>query len=472
MKKIIYIVCLSLGLVSCSDFLDEKLKYEYGSDNIFKSEEQARGTLTGVYNAAATSVNLWKVGDVASDDAVKGGNPGDQADLGRIEDFSADRANGVLYELWKNTYETINRANNVISGIVSTPMDQTLKNQYIGEAKFLRAYSYFQLVNIFGKVPLKLIPQQETGGIHVPFSEVSAIYTQIEKDLGDAAGALPKEYASNNLGRVTKGAAYGLLAKVQLYQKKYTAALENIQLLEGLGVYDLDDYANLFKLGNENSKESVFAIRFMSDQTPVCSNPLNQWLAPADENGYYMDAPTQNYVDCFTEKQISGEEDPRIDLSIGRDGKPWLNDNLFSASWSETGYLVKKHNQPLTEVPLGTKGDGGMSYIYLRYADILLMKAECLNETHQPSLAEIELNQVRNRSGLSSVSGNGENSVRELIRTERRRELGFEFHRFFDLMRWGKEVATAALGENFKWTEPRFYFPVPQGEYDSNQGIK
>lgn len=472
MKKIIYMVCLSLGLVSCSDFLDEKLKYENSSENIFANEVLARGALNGVYNAATYSVNLWKIGDVASDDALKGGSDGDQSELVGIEDFSADRANGTLAGFWKNTFETINRANNVIHGIATTDMDQTLKNQYIGEAKFLRAYSYFQLVNIFGKAPLKTLPQNMEGSIHIPLSDASVLYGQIEKDLGEAATALPVSYDVNNLGRVTRGAAYGLLAKAQLYQNKYSDALGTIELLEALNMYGLDRYTNLFKLGNESSKETIFAIRFMSDQTPTCSNPLNQWLAPLDENGYFFDAPTQNYVDCFTEKQVNGEEDLRIDASIGREGKPWLNNDVFSSSWSPTGYLVKKHNQPLSEVPFATKGDGGLAYIYLRYADILLMKAECLNETHKPDLAEIELNQVRNRAGLASVSGNGENTVRELIRTERRRELGFEFHRFFDLMRWGKEAATAALGENFKWTEPRFYYPVPQAEYDSNQGIK
>ena len=162
----------------------------------------------------------------------------------------------------------------------------------------------------------------------------------------------------------------------------------------------------------------------------------------------------------------------RLDLSIGRDGKAWFNDDVFSASWSSTGYLVKKHNQPLSEVSAGRKGDGGLAYIYLRYADILLMKAECQNELHHPDLAEAPLNLVRGRAGLAEVSGKSESEMRELIRVERRRELGFEFHRFFDLMRWGKEAATAALGENFEWQEPRFYFPVPQSELDSNLGIK
>lgn len=473
MKKLIYISVLSLGLLSCDDFLDEKLTGSFNGDKLYENIDMVELAVNGVYNGAAYSINLWKFGDVASDDAVKGGNPGDQASLNEIENFEGKSDNGTIAEFWQNTYETIARANNVIAGVPGVSGDAAIKNRYIAEAKFFRAYSYFQLVNLFGQVPLKLYPQTKSENIHVPLSSVSAIYTQIEKDLTEAAPALSIKYGSEDQGRVTRGAAYGLLAKVRLYQGKYSDALQSIQDLEDLNIYDLDSYENLFKLGNENSKEAIFAIRFKSDETPAFGNSLNQWLAPLDEGGYYFDAPTQDYVDCFDEKQTDGSDDLRLDISIGRDGMPWLNGDYFSSSWSTaTGYLVKKHNQPLSEVPAGRKGDGGLAYIYLRYADILLMKAECLNETHRPELAEIELSTVRNRAGLASVSGESESALRDLIRKERRRELGFEFHRFFDLMRYGKEVATAALGSRFKWQEPRFYFPLPQTELDTNTALK
>lgn len=471
MKRLIYVFLVLAGLSSCDDFLTEDLKGDYNSTNILSNEEQAQLAVNAIYNAAAYSINLWKFGDVASDDAVKGGNDGDQAEIGYIDDFTAQSDNGVIAEFWQNTYETISRANNVIDGIKNTPMDATKKEQMIAEAKFLRAYSYFQLVNIFGEVPLKLYPQNSDKNIYVGLSSVEGIYTQIEKDLTDAV-VLPVSYAVTETGRATRGAAYGLLAKAQLYQKKYGEALTSIQNLESLNLYDLDSYENLFKLGNENSIETIFAICFLSNQVPTCSNALNQWLAPSIESGYFFDNPTQSWVDIFTEKQTDGSDDLRLDASIGRDGKVWLNDNTFSSSWSSTGYLVKKHNQPLSEVDAGRKGDGGLAYVYLRYADILLMKAECQNELHHPDLAEAPLNRVRNRAGLADISGKTESEMRSLIRTERRKELGFEFHRFFDLMRWGKEVATEALGSGFTWTEPRYYFPLPQTELDSNLGIK
>lgn len=473
MKNIIIAALAVCTLSACDDFLDEKLKGDFNSDNIFSNATQAELAVNGVYNAATYCIDLWKFGDVASDDAVKGGSDGDQADLSYIDDFSANADNGVLSEFWQSSYEVISRANNVIAYVPNIDMDATLRDRYVAEAKFFRAFVYFHLVNIYGEVPLKLLPQIDDASIHVGLSSVSAIYSQIEKDLRDAS-ILPVSYSTSDAGRVTRGAAYGLLAKAQLYQQKYSDVLTTIQLIENLDIYDLErPYSNLFKLGGEDSKEVLFAVRFLSGQNPGLGNSLNQWLAPQNESGYYFDAPTQSYVDAFDEKQENGEDDLRLDASIGRDGKDWFNGDVFSSSWSPaTGYLVKKHNQPLDEVGKGTKGDGGLSYIYLRYADILLMKAEALNETHHPDLAKIEVDKVRDRAGLAGVSTVTESAMREVIRKERRKELGFEFHRFFDLMRWGKDVAEAALGSSFKWQEPRFYFPIPQSEKDANLGIK
>ena len=471
MKRFIYAFIVMAGLSACDDFLTENLKGDYNASNILSNKVQATAAVNAIYNAAAYSVNLWKFGDVASDDAVKGGNDGDQAEIGYLDDFSASSDNGVISEFWQNTYETISRANNVINGLGSASMSEADKAQLIAEAKFLRAYSYFQLVNIFGPVPLKLDPQNTDKNIYVGLSTETAIYQQIEDDL-NAATVLPVSYTGTEVGRATRGAAYGLLAKAQLYQGKYTEALQSIASLKSLNVYDLDAYANLFRLGNENSIETIFAIQFLSEQVPSLGNSLNQWLAPSVESGYYFDNPTQDWVDCFNEKQTNGDDDLRLDASIGRDGKAWLNGDTFSASWSSTGYLVKKHNQPLSEVSAGRKGDGGLAYIYLRYADILLMEAECQNELHHPELAEAPLNRVRGRAGLAPMSGKSEADMRSIIRNERRKELGFEFHRFFDLMRYGKEAAEAALGEKFRWSEPRFYFPIPQTELDANLGIR
>ena len=477
MKKILYIIVVAvLGLLSsCSDFLTAELKGEYTSANYYTTPESASMAVTGIYNSLYGNT-LWIFGDVASDDAVKGGNAGDQADINAINDFSAAADNGVLNVFWKSTFETIARANNAVVYISPMSFDAVLKNRLVGEAKYLRAYSYFNLVNIFGKVPLKLEPQLTSASINVPLSEVSAIYAQIEKDLTEAIAVLPATYPTADAGRVTQGAAYGLLAKVDLYQQKYTDCLTNIQALENLHQYKLlNNYANLFTPGAEDSTEVIFGIRYANTTASSIGNGLNVWFAPAIEGGYYFNAPTQNYVDAFAQKAKDGSDDPRLDASIGREGKPWFNNTIFTSSWSEaTGYLVKKYDE--NAILGASKSQSTVPYHSMRYADILLMKAEAMNEAGGATAvaaAAVEVNKVRLRVNLARDSTTTTQSdMRIVIQNERRKELGFESHRFFDLMRWGQATAEAALGTDFKWTAPRFYFPIPQSELDTNKALK
>ena len=485
MKKVVIFCIISFfALTSCKDFLTEELMGEFSSDTFYKNDKQAIQAGNAVYNAIAFSSfdnAIWVFGDVASDDAVKGGNPGDQAEITYLDEFTANSNNGIISNYWTFAYEAIARANNVIANVPAVPMEEALKSRIIGEAKFIRAYSYFNLAIVFGKVPLKLLPQLTQETIQVPLSEVAAIYLQIEQDLSNAAADLPVSYSSTDIGRVTSGASLALLGKVSLYQGKWPDAIGYFQQMEALGIYGLlPDYADNFKLAYENSGESIFEIQHLSNQNPFTGNALNQWFAPAAEGGYYFNAPTQSLVDAF-EKSTTGEVDPRLDVSVGRDGQPWLNGDIFSATWSSTGYLTKKHQQPLSEVSSSLKGDGDLNYIYLRYADVLLMKAEAFNENNNADSAKVNLNKVRQRARasyngvppadlLADITTSDQNLLRTAIRKERRVELAQEFHRYFDLMRWGKSVAEAALGPDFNYEEKR-YFPIPQAEIDANQAI-
>ena len=486
MKKIIsFCILLFFALTSCEDFLTEELKGEFSSDTFYQNDKQAIQALIGVYNAISfrsSDNDIWVFGDVASDDAVKGGNPGDQAEIVYIDEFTANATNGIIINYWTFVYEAITRANNVMANVPAVSMEEELKNRIIGEAKFIRAYSYFNLVNIFGKVPLKLLPPTTQEAIHVPLSEITDIYLQIEKDLTDAVTVLPVSYSPTDIGHVTRGAALAMLGKVSLYQQKWSAAIGYFQQVEALGIYYLlPDYADNFKLAFENSNESIFEIQHLTDQIPSTGSAMNQWFAPSPEGGYYFNAPTQSLVDAF-EKSATNEVDPRLDASVGRDGQPWLNGDIYSAAWSPaTGYLTKKHQQPLSEVPSPRKGDGGLNYIYLRYADVLLMKAEAFNETNSADSAIANLNKVRQRARasfngtppadlLADITTADQNLLRTAIQKERRVELAQEFHRYFDLMRWGKAVAEAALGADFNY-ETKRYLPIPQEEVDKNQAI-
>lgn len=468
----------------CTDFLTEDLKGDFASSTFYKNESQALQAVNGAYNGLAFSRfdnALWVFGDIASNDAVKGGNPGDQAEITYIDEFNADANNGIISNYWAFAYEDIARANNVITNVPAVEMNEGLRNRIIGEAKFIRAYNYFNLVNIFGRVPLKLLPQLTQEAIHVPLSEVSAVYQQIEKDLTDASMVLPPSYSGGDVGRITKGAALAMLGKVSVYQQKWSEAINYFHQVENLGEYGLlPDYADLFKLEFENNRESIFEIQHLTNQDPFTGSALNQWFAPASEGGYYFNAPTQDLVNAF-ETSTTGEADPRLDASIGRDGQPWLNGEPFNASWSPTGFLTKKHQQPLSEIPSSLKGDGDLNYIYLRYADVLLMKAEAFNETGKADSALANLNKVRARARasfqgtlpgdlLQDISTTNANELRSIIQHERRVELAQEFHRYFDLMRWGKTVAETALGPEFNY-ETKRYQPIPQAEIDANQAI-
>lgn len=472
-------------LGACTDFLTEDLKGKFSTDTFYKNDKQAIQAINGTYNSLSFTYSdnlIWVFGDVASDDAVKGGNDGDQAEITYIDGFTANSTNGIIILYWKFTYDAIARTNNVIANVPSVAMDEALKSRIIGEAKFIRAYNYFNLVNVFGKVPLKLLPQLTQETINVPLSDESAIYQQIETDLTDAVAVLPVSYTSTDIGRVTRGAALAMLGKVNLFQQKWSQAIGFFQQVDGLGIYSLlPQYADNFNLAHENSHESIFEIQQLGNQNPGTGNLLNQWFAPSPEGGYFFNAPTQNLVDAF-EKSSTGEVDPRLDASIGRDGQPWLNGDVFSASWSPaTGYLTKKHQQPLSQISSALKGDADLNYIYLRYADVLLMKAEAFNENGNADSARVNLNKVRQRARasfngtppadlLADITTLDRNSLTIAIRNERRVELAQEFHRYFDLMRWGKEVAEAALGEKFKYETNR-YLPIPQKEIDANQGI-
>ena len=460
---------LLLGSISACDFLDEGLKGGYSAENYYTDENKAEMAVNAIYNSLYGNT-LWIFGDVASDDAVKGGNAGDQAEINSIDDFSAAADNGVLSTYWTAAYETIARANNAIANIEA--MDIPSSDRLTAEALFLRSYAYFNLVNIFGSVPLKLLPQNETAHIHVGLSSVDAIYDQVEGDLADAAAALPEAYPAAEAGRVTRGAALALLAKVRLFRNDWDGCLQAIQAFEAVTetVYALEpSYADLFKAGGEDSPESIFAIRYGRSTTANMGNNLNVWFSPSVEGGYYFDAPTQDYVDCFDETTGDGATDPRLDASIGRDGRPWFNGTTFQAAWSEaTGYLVKKYDEDLsTEF---AKSESVIPQHILRYADLLLMKAEALNESGSGNAAA-PLDEVRARAGLTATAASGREALRNAIRKERRRELGFEFHRFFDVMRYGRDYAVGALGAK-AWEDGRFYFPLPQAETDANHALK
>jgi len=493
MKTIYIYGLISLLLISsvgCKKMLDVELQGEYTNTTFYQTEEHAILAINGTYQICSfttTANNLWVFGDVASDDAVKGGDAGDRSDITYINDFAVNPDNGEIELIWRHYYEGIVRANNVTSYVPDIDMDEELKQRIIAEAKFLRAYYYFHLTNIFGEIPLKIKAITNVEDLNVPVSSVETIYAQIEQDLTEASAVLPVSYTADDIGRATKGAALGLLAKVYLFQEKWQLALDKADAVEQLGIYSLMPvYSQNFNVSDKNNAESIFEIQHLENQTPFLGSYLNQYFSPKPR-GYSFNAPTQNFIDEFEITPIDSIYDPRLDYTVGREGQNWVNGEPFDPTWSVTGYLQKKHVQPTSEVPIG---DGNLNYTFMRFAEILLIQAEALNELGRGAEALIPLNAVRTRAResylndenligygtipdnlLPDISNTEQVQLRETIRHERRTELGFEFHRFYDLMRYGKNVAEQALNNtNFNYENHR-YFPIPQSETDANSEI-
>ncbi|RYE22298.1 MAG: RagB/SusD family nutrient uptake outer membrane protein, partial [Sphingobacteriaceae bacterium] len=404
-KKYLYIT-LSCGLIltaGCKKILDQPLLGTYQADRYFTSAANAIAAVNAAYVPLnyrdAFSNELWVLGDVASDDAVKGGLAGDQANIDRINDFNILTNNAAVEAVWGRNYDGIAKANFVIEGLsaANTAITEADKATIIGQAKFLRAYYYFVLTNNYGDIPLRL--QVATAdNLGSPALPQTQIYAQIEKDCTEAAAALPATWSSTDFGRATKGAALSLLAKTYLFEQKFALAASTAQQVEALGVYSLTNkFTDNFTASTKNNTEAIFSILHTAGLSPKQGNGLNQAFAPRGTlNGYGFFQPTQSLVDNY-EKSAAGVDDPRLDYTVARSGKSYFG-TPFDASWTATGYLTKKQIQPITEIPTSTKGDGNLNVEAIRFADVLLIEAEAFNEAGNSAAALIPLNKIRKRA--------------------------------------------------------------------------
>ena len=495
-KLIINSLFLALSLfagLSCKKFLNKDIQGVYSSSQYYTTSNSAIQAVNAAYAplsfVSGTGNPLWVFGDVASDDAASG-NPAASPDAATIDNFSYSATNSHLTNEWSNFYEGITNCNLVLANVPAISMDTALKTRLLGEAKFLRALYYFNLVNIYGDVPIVLTPLTPAQ-MQIAQSPKQSIYeTVIEPDLMAALKVLPTSYSGADVGRATRGAAEALLSKVYLYQEKWDSSVVYSNMVINSGQYQLMKvYSQNFDGLHKNNQESVFEVQMLGGQTPNVGDALNQWFAPQIVGGYFCDAPNQNFVNEF-EKTTAGVVDPRLDYTVGRDSMPWFNNKIFDKAWSpSTGYLTRKHQQPLSEV--ANKSDGNLNYVAIRFADVLLWYAEALNESGHTADALIPLNRVRKRAResyrydslqigypnipaglLPDITSTNQLDVRKAIQHERRVELGFEFHRYFDIIRWGKDYATQALSD-----EPKFnydidkHFPIPQIERDRNKAL-
>jgi len=399
--------------------------------------------------------------DIASGDMNKKWNPdGDQAWMDEVAAFNFTAINGAFNGIWSYDYEGISRTNMAINTLsnpditTSTGLATEKRDRLLGEVHFLRAFYYFDLLNNFGGVPLLTEPLEDFSAAYEVSNRASEeeVFALIESDLETSVGLLPEQkYSSNSEPwRVSIGAAKAMQAKVDLFQENWQMAITHIEELQSWNFYSLNShYFDAFSVEEEfMEKEVIFAYDHRQGLNPSRGNGL----AALIDWGFV--APTQDFINAFE------EDDPRLDYTV------------------ETETQTPHKLLGSTDGQYKGNDDSPGNKIYIRYADVLLWKAEALIETGEIEAGLEIIDQIRMRAeNTPSLNGNSvdlemyaekglsQEQAIKILRKERRLELGFESHRLNDLKRWGiaGEVLTE-LGKNFQ--EYNDLYPIPQGEID------
>ena len=464
----------------CEDFLQKDPQGELTQEAFPVTASDALLATNAVY----VTVRTWAyhsggypILDIMSDDAHKGSNPNDQLPtVGPYETFTHTTTQDGLDRWWSALYEGIKRANVVIEKVPSINMNEQLRNRYIAEASFLRGLFYFDLVRAFGGVPKVT---STTPATKTPRSTDAEIYELIISDLEFAAQHLPEKslYAPDDAGRATKGAAKSLLARVYLFMGDYKNVEKYALEVIASDEYDLeDDFADANGKNGEHGIESVFEIGAMEVEGAGGNQYANtQGVRGSPNRGWGFNRPSLDLRYSFE------EGDPRLDATIidlgeTLDGIFIIGDGTTPDVVVVNGIVteVECYNQKVWYPGTNTITQWGHNRRLIRYADVLLMAAEALNENDKPGDALPLLNEVRERarggngSILPDVTVTEKNALRNAILEERRHELALEGHRFWDLVRTGR--AAIVLGPLGFQTGKHELLPIPQNEIDISQG--
>lgn len=488
MKAYFYLFLLSFLLISScgEDFLDKPVLARVDESNFLETAQDAIPATNAVYN----TLRIWfyhsggfPIFDIMSDDAVKGSNPGDGIAIRAFDDFSFTPNQAEVLNFYSTLYQGIRRANTVIERVPAlTDLDPELRERLVAEARFLRGLFYFDLVRSYGDVPLITTT---TPPVRIERTASEQIYQQvILPDLQYAAQVLPErsDYAPADLGRATRGAAKALLARVHLFRNEFSQveqyALEVIQS----GEYSLEpDFADAFSVAGEFGQESIFEIGALPEGSlDLGGNQYanTQGVRGSPNRGWGFNRPSYDLITFF------GEEDPRRDATIIFLGDT-LNGTVIRGDTStpDTTYTdqtrtqiaqIETYNQKTYTPGTTAEESWGHNRRLIRYADVLLMAAEALNENGKPQDALLYLNMVRQRARgdnpdlLPDITTTDQGELRQAIYEERRAELALEGHRFFDLVRTGR--ASQVLGPMGFVEGQHELLPIPQSEIDLSQG--
>ena len=452
MKKFILFLGLviSLFITSCDKeaLLDQPLQGRQTLDDFFANAENAEFFINGIYRKV-NGESWWQVNfqrqinEMASDDNWAGNTAQPRPDITGIAQYNVFSGSTYFNAFWESHYIGITRANISLDRLPGIAIDDDKKTQYIGEAKFLRAFFYFDLVRNFGGVPIVSSYEEilDPSINDKTRASVDEVYKFIEDDLLEAINNLPRksEYGSADLGRVTKGAAQSLLAKVYLYQEKWEQAQSMAKLVVDSGEYSLEpDYADIYRVGNAHGIESIFAIEFINNPT---FREIGAQYAITNgsrgDRGWGWGSPTSDLENVF----INEGDNIRLKSTIIKHGDPVFGDPAVTEfdgkpSENKSGRTNRKFYVPQGDRPEPyQRGQIPGQYIHIRLADVILFHAEAAYFNGDETAAKNSLKLIRDRVGLSTnMSLTGE-SLRDAIWKERRLELALEQHRLYDIRR-------------------------------------
>ncbi|MEO0330199.1 MAG: RagB/SusD family nutrient uptake outer membrane protein [Bacteroidota bacterium] len=536
MKKIfILFICVALGACSEDNFLQEETVGELTPEQAL-APENVEGVIISTYsilngqidqatNAFNSPASNWSFGDVLSDDAYKGGGgTGDQNQIHQMEIYNTDPTIIDVQRKWLALYEGVNRANQAIRLLNdSEEFDIELKAQRIGEMRFLRGHFYFELKKIYNQIPYIDETAESLEDYNVSNTTLSSdqLWQEIEEDFQAAFTALPD--AQDEPGRATKWAAQAYLTKTYVFQEKWTEASATADEVINSGQYSLmDNFRDVFLPENDNGLEIIFAIQYsINDGSPRNFNGgIGDRLAPPGgpfypQYGFHR--PTQNLINAYKTNtdglpildnvDVTEDDfvDPRLDHTTARPGIPYLDlDSLYSESWARDLATYGPYGPKKRVVSANSSSYlpvwpyvNALNYYIIRYADLLLWKAEAAIELGDLESGRQYINQVRERAMNSEYVTMLDGSVTAAnylvqpyasfasydeaitaLRTERRLELAHEGHRFFDLVRWGiaaevindyleveRTRRTHLAGAQFEAGKHE-YMPIPQAQID------
>ena len=471
-KALLFFGLTATLLLSCSDDFVNVNSQDENSENFFNTEEDYQNALIGAYDLLQSSYLNVMLGEIASDNTLAGGESAtDVPGIQEIDDMIHTPINDQLRDIWNWMYGGVNRANYILE--FKDKIDFPNKPNVLGQATFLRAYYYFELVKFFGDVPLAVDQRLLFGDQNtVDRTPAAQVYAQIELDLIYAAENLPPNQTQT--GRVTKGAAQALLGRVYLHQNKFAQAAPVLDDVINSGVYDLvADYSTLFENDNENNVESVFEIQYTDVEGAgfgclQCSegnvaigfNGPRNFNGPLFESGFSFNVPTQEVFDAF-DQDDARREFAILDIVAFAQANTDFNDGAgvsFTEGFEHTGYFNRKYIPRVGDTNIGDQNlTNPNNYRAIRFADVLLMGAEAHNQGDgNDELARQYLNRVRERTTLEDVNASG-SALTQAIYNERRLELVGEGHHFFDLVRTGRaaqEIEGFTAGKNE-------IFPIP-----------